>query len=629
MPLYNNPFSIDRAEQLGDRLFEFYSNHKNFEGLLKSKSLMLEGGRGSGKTMFFLYHSYFNKKKEAHSKGLTFKEFFSSENLIGLHFRADSNFVPAFQHKGLDEEEWCQLFGHFLNITLGKRLVEIIIDINFNLIESGTEIVFDLSDELLILFNSPVPIQNFSSLLKTLSNEEIKLMNYVNNINKIERPTVIGNGYLINLIAKSILNQELFKDKSIHVFIDEYENMLLYQQRIVNTLIKHPNPVIIDVGMRNKGCKTFETLADSEIITPPHDYSYYNFEQFKSKDYEELIVDICRKRLQKVSELKEFNDPKFLDIRFYLGEYSLNDELGNFIDSKQIESIKSKIKVWIGLQKEAEILYSSDDPIVLRLIQVLLERGQKADYLAGEFKAYLNNTESKFSDWLHNNKMGLVYLLCKENSVKKLFYGFKTYKSTSSGIIRFFLELCESAFKNAFRNSFEFNAPRALTPNEQSEAAYYVSQYKINDIETYTPYSNQLKRFVLLLGNIFEKFHRDKKLSEPEKNHFSTDFDKLQEESRTFLKSAELYSVLQKKEETKDKNSSIDSNNIEYHLNHIYAPYFQISPRRIRSLWIDPKILDLIINSDSKKANETANLLVKKDMKDDNGQIKIDLFNAL
>jgi len=629
MQLYNNPFSIDRAEQLGDKLFEFYSNHKNFEGLLKSKSLMLEGGRGSGKTMFFLYHSYFNKKKESESKAIKFEDFFCSEALIGIHFRADSNFVPAFQHKGLDIDEWTQLFGHFLNITLAKRLVEIIIDINFGLSESGNQITFDLSEELDILFNLKTPISNFEVLLKALGMEEIKLMNYVNNVNKIERPIIISNGYLLNLIAKSILDQDLLKDKTIHIFVDEYENLLLYQQRIVNTLIKHPNPVILDIGMRNKGCKTYETLTDSEIITPPHDYSYYNFEQFKSKDYEELIIDICRKRLEKVEGLLLKNDPKYLDIKYYLGEYNLREELNTFLKPKNIENLKSKIKARSGGQAGTEILLNSDDPIILRLILVLFERGQKADYLAKEYSLYEANKDSKFNDWIHNNKMGLVYLLCKENSRQKFYYGFKTYKSTSSGIIRFFLELCEAAFKNAFRNSFTFEEPRPLTLSEQSDAAYYVSQYKINDIETYTPYSNKLKRFVLLLGNIFEKLHRDIKLSEPEKNHFSSDFDRLDEESKVFLKSAELYSVLQKKEETKDKSSSIDTNNMEYHLNHIYAPYFQISPRRIRSLWIDPKNLDLLINSDSKKASEIANALVKDDNVVNDSQIKINLFDAL
>lgn len=628
MTIYNNPFSIDRAEQLGDKLFEFYSNHKNFEGLLKRKSLMLEGGRGSGKTMFFLYHSYFNKKKESESKNIKFEEFFKAEKLIGIHFRADSNFVPAFQHKGLDDDDWTLLFGHFLNITLSKRLVEIIIDINSSIDNRESQIEFDLSDELNILFNLKDSIDSFSLLLKKLSYEEILLMNYVNNVSKIERPIIISNGYLLNLIAQSILKQKTFQEKTIHVFIDEYENLLLYQQRIVNTLIKHPNPVIIDIGMRNKGCKTYQTLGDSEIITPPHDYSYYNFEQFTSQEYEELIVDICRKRLEKIDALKVIGDPNYLDIRFYLGEYNLEDELSSFLKPKDIKILQSKIKARVGTEENCSILYESTDPLILRLILVLLERGQKSEHIANELILFLENKSSKFNDWIHNNKNGLIFLLCKENSKNKMYYGFNTYKSTSSGIIRFFLELCESAFKNAFRNSFDFQSPRRLTPNEQTEAAYYVSQYKINDIETYTPYSNKLKRFVLLLGGIFEKLHRDIKLSEPERNHFSSEFNRLDEESLIFLKSAELYSVLQKKEETKVKNSSIDANNIEYHLNHIYAPYFQISARKIRSLYIDPGNLAVLISGESRKANDVANALAKIE-EINGGQTKIDLFDAL
>jgi hypothetical protein len=111
----------------------------------------------------------------------------------------------------------------------------------------------------------------------------------------------------------------------------------------------------------------------------------------------------------------------------------------------------------------------------------------------------------------------------------------------------------------------------------------------------------------------------------PERNHFFTEYDKLTDDTKNFLKNAELYSVLQKKEETKDKSTSIDSNNIEYHLNHIYAPYFQISPRKIRSLKIDSHLLEIIVNGESSKANEAANSLVRS--KDDNNdQLKINLF---
>ncbi|MCL9807457.1 hypothetical protein NAT51_18160 [Flavobacterium amniphilum] len=622
MSSFNNPFSIDRAEQLGDNLFEFYANHKNFEGLLKSKSLIIQGGRGSGKTMYFLYHSYFNKKKESISKGIKFIDFLNEEKVIGLYFRADSNFVPAFQHKGINEEEWIQLFGHYLNITLTKRLIEIIIDIEKSYNLESLSVNFDIPEELHFFFPDK-DYSNYCDLLKIIAHEEIHLISYINNLQSITRPNVIANGFLLNSIANSILKTLELKDKAIHVFIDEYENMLEYQQKIVNTLVKHPSPVIFNIGMRNKGLKTSSTLAESEIISSPHDFNHFNFEEFNEQEYEEFIVDICKKRLQKVEELKGA-DEKFFDIKYYLGVYDINYELSN-INGNITNVIQSKLKARIGASDEAQILLDSNDPLLLRLHIVLLDRNNNIEILVDEYKKYLKGQKSKYKDWIHNNRNGLIYLIAKESSKDKLYYGFTTYKLLSSGIIRFFIELCESAFKQASRNGFTFSNPRKLTAEEQTQAADHVSHYKVNDIETYTPYSNFLKRFVILLGNVFERFHRDKKLSEPEKNHFSTDYDKLTLESQSFLKNAELYSVLQVRDETKDKSHSIDSNNIEYHLNHIYAPYFQISPRKIRSLKIDANNLDTLINGESQKANEIANALVKN-ADDNNGQFKISLF---
>ena len=576
--------------------------------------------------MFFLYHSYKNKKNEALSKGLEFKDFFKSEKVIGIYFRADSNFVPAFQHKGIDEDEWTQLFGHFLNITLTKRLIEIVIDIQKEL--NGSSPVdndINVPTEVSIFFEKD--IVSFDQLLELIIREEIHLISYINNLNSVERPKVLPNSYLLNTITKSLLSSSLFEDKAVHIFVDEYENLLEYQQRLVNTLVKHPNPVIFDLGMRNKGLKTSETLATSEIISAPHDFNYFNFEQFTGNEYEEFILEICKKRLQKVDRLKDLDNPHFFDIKFYLGKYSYKYELRN-IRNEFSQSIKSKANAYIGSNESAKVLIETDDLLILRLNLVLIERNIDLNYLAHEYLNWLEGRPSKYTDWIHNNKMGIVYLLCKESSRDKLYYGFRTYKSVSSGIIRFFIELCESAFKQALRNGFSFDQPREITPEEQTQASNHVSRYKVNDIETYTPYSNFLKRFVLLLGSVFERLHNDKFISEPERNHFSTDFDKLSEDSKNFLKNAELYSVLQIREETKIKNSAINSNNIEYHLNHIYAPYFQISPRKIRSLKIEPKNLDLLINGDSKKANEIANALLKGIISDreNDTQLKIDLF---
>ncbi|WP_282179472.1 hypothetical protein [Maribacter stanieri] len=623
MSNFENPFSTDRAEHLGDKLFEFYASNITFEGLLRRKSLILEGGRGSGKTMFYLYHSYFNKKRESESNNTDFNEFIEKQSIIGIHFRADSNFVPAFQHKGLKDEEWISLFAHYLNINLTKRLLEVVIDINNSL--EVNKITFDIAEDVAEIL-SDRNITDFESFLKSIRSHEIKLITYINNTSECEKPKTIINGFLLNLTAKSIINQNTLKSKTIHFFIDEYENMLTYQQKIVNTLIKHPDPVIFDIGMRKEGLKTHETLSESEIISAPHDYKPFDMEELSENDYEELILKICEKRLSRVSFLNNTPNIQYLDIRFYIGKYDFKEEIKSIYRDKNLENLRIKLKNRVGINNsKLSVLYKAQDTIILRLNLVLLDRGKKAEYLAQELKKYNLGESSKYVDWIHNNKMGLIFLLSKENKKQKVYAGFNTYKSVSSGISRYFIELCEAAFQNAYRNGFTFENPRPITYEEQTKAAIYVSKYKVNDIETYTPFSVKLRRFTLLIGQIFQKLHWDTKLSEPERNHFSTEYDKLSDNSREFLKSAILYSVFQRREETKDKDDSIDSNNYEYHLNHIYAPYFGISARRIRSLKIKATELNILINGDTSKAQSIANSYVKNITKDDTNQLRIDL----
>ncbi|MEF3078503.1 ORC-CDC6 family AAA ATPase [Winogradskyella poriferorum] len=621
MSKFKNPFSTDRAEQLGDKLFEFYASHKSFNGLLRSKSLILEGGRGSGKTMYFLYHSYQSKKQEAFSKDISFLDFINNQELIGIHFRADSNFVPAFQHKGINDEEWVQLFSHYLNLNLTKRLLEVILDINAHTNES---LDFELKDEVQELLNDK-SITDYESFLRRIKSHEIKLLSFINNPGELSKPRLIINGLLLNYLAQSVLSQDLLKAKKIHVFVDEYENLLPYQQKIINTLIKHPNPVIFNIGMRKEGLKTYETLSESEIISSPHDYKRFDLEELSDSEYEELLIEICNKRLSRIPCLKNGKE-ELLDIRYYLGGYDYQEEIEEIVKGKGKETLKIRLKNRLSIEDtKLAILYNVENPLILRLNQVLLDRGKKPTELAEELEKFQNNKPSKYNDWIHNNKLGIVFLVAKEFKKEKKYSGFNTFKSVSSGISRYFIELCEEAFKNAWRNGFSFDEPRKLTDLEQSHAAYSITKYKINEIETYTPHSIRLKRFTILLGKIFQALHRDSKLSEPEKNHFTTQYDKLSEDTRDFLKNAILYSVLQRREQTKDKDPSIDSNNWEYHLNHIYAPYFKISARRIRSLNIDANNLESLIHGDVAKANLVANSYVKNITKDDTNQLTFEL----
>lgn len=619
MTNFNNPFTTDRAEQLGNELFKFFAHHKKLEGKLKRKSLVVQGGRGSGKTMFFLYNTYKSKKTESESSSVSFDNFISTIELIGLHFRCDSNFVPAFQLKGIENNEWESIFAHYLDTALSKQLTEIIIDIN-NSVKTIDKIVFTIQEEIEGIFGEN--ISSYEGLLNLLKREEIKTVNFVNNGHRVEKPIYTTNGFLINLISNSILAHEIFKERTIQVFIDEYENLLEYQQVLINTLIKHPSPTVFNIGTRNEGIKTFRTMAEGESISAPHDFSHFDIEDFSKEDYDSLIFEVCRKRLQVIPEFSSLSsDSNFLNIKFYLGDENFESELEAIFSNKNGHEYKKLIRQYYSKlskysKEEIGKLYEEKDVLLIRLIMILIDRGVPVGEIQNELIKYETGTPSKFKDWIHNNKNGILFLVCKENRKKKLYYGYNTFISLSSGIIRYYIELCEVAFRNANRNGFDFRNPRQLNEIEQSDAARYVSRYKINDIEHY---SNSISQFINLLGNVFEKLHRNPKLSEPEQNHFSTEYEKLSSKAKTFLSNAVLYSVLQKKQETKEKSNAINSNKWEFHLNHIYTPYFEISARKKRKLEIKSHIFEALISEEITVAEMAAKNLVPERNKETNG----------
>jgi hypothetical protein len=129
----------------------------------------------------------------------------------------------------------------------------------------------------------------------------------------------------------------------------------------------------------------------------------------------------------------------------------------------------------------------------------------------------------------------------------------------------------------------------------QDRAANHVSMQQIDEIDTYPPLGQKLKRLTLILGRIFEQAHKRDRISEPECNHFYTDYDSLSPETQEVLNSGIMWAVFNPRKLTKIKSAK-QPRGKEYHLNHIYAPYFQISYRKKRRLDINPQDFDQLAN---------------------------------
>lgn len=606
-----NPFKENRTEQMQE-LWRYYVP---VPGIINEtrKPLVIEGGRGSGKTMFFQCNSWKQLLLQFRKNQKTTSSMFDENEFIGIYYRVDTTFVSSMCDKG--EDNWGGIFQTYLSICILQEFIDFIGTLVKDMPIEENEIS-NFIEEFSKRFN---PSSNVNTL-DEFKRESNKYLDYIEDkINGLADLNDFGIRYVnAQRIIKDMCvscNKIFKRELTYKIFIDEYETLQEYQQKIVNTLIKHSSlPVIFNIGLRPKGMKTKMTISLTETIEAPHDYEMLTLGFNEPSIYPTILKEICRKRIVMGKERGKIPHDASEDIEDYLGVYSIADELKRIEKSnvkfphlkrlaEKINSIgKSDSMSDEEIEKCTKIL-CYDAPLVnSRLHYALLcKKTVYTPSLNELLEAYTNNSK-RYQEWMHNRKYGLIFLLCKETKRDKLYYGFDVYTALSSNTVRYFLELCEQAFRIAFLS--DFNWDTMITADQQTEAARYVSEYKIVDIAGYEPYGKELRIFTQYLGQIFNKLHTDENttLGEPEPNHFSTKDLSLDENTKKMIASAIMWNVLQEGETTKKKQSKLSPETVDYYLNKIYVPYFGISYRNQRKIQLEVDFLKDLFAGNEKVA---------------------------
>jgi hypothetical protein len=542
------------------------------------------------------------------------------EKILGIYFKAEPDLVTGFRRKGQGDEWWLDVFGHYFNVTICHQMCHIAADIKECKLAS-------LKDESKICTAisrnfgwESKEITTFGELAENLEAAEDSVLLYINNIDQKPKPSLSHPSRAMRRFAEMLVASIGINGLTFHVFVDEFENLECYQQQLINSLVKNPDKnLVFDIGVRKRGFKTPNTLADNEQISAWNDFRPFDLEEeISGSGYDRLISEICAKRLRTVSELNNCpEDGTRLKIESYLGSYDIGKEVDLIVSGqrtppylKEIEARLSKIS---DVEEKQELLESltKSEPMLSRLSLVLLIQGKKPDQILAELKKHEKGLSSKFKEWLHNYGLSVVFLLCRDYRQRKKYFGYDTYLQLSSGIPRYFIQLCFYAFDYANKDeSFVFGTTDKISIQVQDKAAYHLSVSKVDEIDTYPPVGHKLKRLVLVLGRIFEQLHKRPAISEPEPNHFYTDYDALSTSSREALNSGIMWAVFQPRPLTKIKSGK-QPRGSEYHLNHIYAPYFEISYRRKRRLDISVSDFNNLVDGDDTSVATVAQKLGK------------------
>lgn len=111
-----NPFKENRTEQMRD-LWKYYVP---FPGLDSAgKPLVVEGGRGSGKTMFFQCNSWRQKVLEFQKSKKPITDLIDNEDFVGVYYRVDTTFVSSMRER--EENNWGAIFETYLGFQIMKN----------------------------------------------------------------------------------------------------------------------------------------------------------------------------------------------------------------------------------------------------------------------------------------------------------------------------------------------------------------------------------------------------------------------------------------------------------------------------------------------------------------------------
>lgn len=329
------------------------------------------------------------------------------------------------------------------------------------------------------------------------------------------------------------------------ILLDEYENLLPYQKKIVNSFLKlGPPQVSVKIAKRLASGEVPGTTMGQEL-QEIHDYTrvplvYDVADPQERKAYRQLLRDM----VERVTEL----------------------ELGSTVAMERL------LPPFVDREVE-------DEPWIEELAALL-------KITPGELAA-LDEAERRRKEAYYGEAAEYRVLLKRRGRrAEKRFAGFSDLSYLGSGVIRYFQEFLSVAYHLSEAGKDSRTGELVLAPEVQSRAVHIVSQHNLTTLSRNVErYGEELKYFLLDLGDCL-RHKLMKHSSEPEAARITIEDPELLQERamrkvRTLLSVGEKEGVFQTKEGLpafKPKHGS-DPQPAEFNICRVYAPVLQISPR--------------------------------------------------
>ncbi|EHU1441306.1 hypothetical protein A1Z85_RS10910 [Acinetobacter baumannii] len=614
----SNILSRTRAEEHDADVWNSFYIPPYFDRLnltTATKSTYFVGKRGCGKTMLLKYLSYqtkFSRKRDDIPQ--------DEIQHIGIYWRIDTHFCGSMFKRNKTEHEWINIFQNYFSLVISTEICKAL----YYIAKSPYK-YFNTEDYEAIQLNAladygiDIPT-NLPALEKYLIAKYRNFNTWISNIESFQ-PQIYPPGLnFLDTFISSLKSNSPLQGINFYIYLDEIENLLNYQRRFMNTVLKHSQKPLI-VNFTSKVFIEENMTIGNESINGTHDYIY--------RELDSLMTDEERKRffsevfinnyyLAKEKEnyknfnlvidetkINERNDPEYVNelidlMRHKFPSLSYKEMAEQAIDLKRINTIiGEKLSILLKNSKysEKDFRINNFQAQAFILLPFLLSRkNNNPDSIYNEYIKYHSGEKSKFENWIPNNLFGALLELYRpfNNNKCPLYSGFDTFYTMANGNLRHFLILCYKTLE--INEMFELSNDQ-FSIDIQAHAAYESSNALIKEIRTLGKFGEKLRLFTLRLGNIFKTLQENPALSEPEQNQFTINSGdrNLSDDEIEFLEEAKKHSILIEMVETKTKNK-YNHDILDYLLNPIYSPYFNISYRKKRKIEISVEDFACILN---------------------------------
>lgn len=599
-----------------------------------TKSAYITGKRGCGKTMLLKYFDYHT----AFSKHRTDIPADAIEH-VGIYWRVDTQFCSSLKFRGIEENDWSVVFECYFGLVIATELlraVQAIAESSFPKFGARELAALSLPSAADYLPGAPTGARELVQHLESLRR---KFTTWVSNVKAMACPILPpGRDFILSLIT-DLRRQPALAGLSVFVYVDEVENLVQYQRHVLNAFLKHSQRPLI-VSFTSKEHPSDNETTGPESINATHDYRLVDLDNLLTLTgaampfFAEVFLgnldiaagDTTSERLNIVrsqTRLADRQTPAYqkevlAEMRSRFPELTDKQIAANAL---QMPALRESLYRRIGkaLKERRSHLATEDfmtDSVpaeALVTLPALLNRETLLpENVLAELRKYAKERDGAFaSSWVHNNLFGALLELYRPFAREcPLYSGFDTLCSMSSSNLRNFLILCYKTLEVA---ELRDNADPPYSVEIQCRAAYDASEQLIKEIRTFGRFGEQLRVFVLRLGSIFRALQASPAMSEPEQNQFTINSGgrALQSDELDFIAEALRFGILVEQLETKSK-SGVGQDIVDYQLNPIYAPYFQISYRRKRKLEMSVEQFHMLILGNEDEYRDLARGLARQ-----------------